>query len=211
MLYHCNLLSLASKFRNLELSYIRRTRNTFADALATLSLMIQHPDELVIEPIQIQLEDRPAHFLVMEKVSDVCPWYNDIKKFMKTGSYSLDANSVAKSFLCRMSSRFFLNGEVLYKKISDLGLLRYINEEETDYMMNKVHSGVCGPHMNGHLLGKKIMRTRYFWLTKEHDCVNFVRKCVKCQMHGDVIRAPPTELHSMTAPWPYSCDGPTSP
>nr|XP_027122157.1 uncharacterized protein LOC113739111 [Coffea arabica] len=55
MLYHCNLLSLASKFRNLELRHIPRTRNAFVDALATLSSMIQHPDELVIEPIQIQL------------------------------------------------------------------------------------------------------------------------------------------------------------
>nr|XP_027093634.1 uncharacterized protein LOC113714034 [Coffea arabica] len=74
-------------------------------------------------------------------------------------------------------------------------------------MMKEVHSGVCGPHMNGHLLAKKIMRTGYFWLTMEHDCVDFVRKCVKCQMHGDVIRAPPTELHSMTAPWPCSIWG----
>nr|XP_027118525.1 uncharacterized protein LOC113735729 [Coffea arabica]XP_027118526.1 uncharacterized protein LOC113735730 [Coffea arabica] len=195
MLYHCNLLSLASKFRNLELRHIPRTRNAFADTLATLSSMIQHPDELVIEPIQIQLQNRPAHCLVTERVTDGRSWYKDIKEFMKTGSYPPDTDSVAKYFLRRMSSRFFLNGEVLYKKTSDLGLLRCINEEEADYMMKEVHSGVCGPHMNGHLLAKKIMRTGYFWLTMEHDCVDFVRKCVKCQMHGDVIRAPPTELH----------------
>ena len=42
----------------------------FADALATLSLMIQHPDELVIEPIQIQLQEKPAHCLVLERSSD---------------------------------------------------------------------------------------------------------------------------------------------
>nr|XP_027075869.1 uncharacterized protein K02A2.6-like [Coffea arabica] len=76
-----------------------------------------------------------------------------------------------------MAARFFLNGEILYKKTSDLGLLICINEEEADYMMKEMHSG------------------------------DFVRKCVKCQMHGDVIRAPPTELHSMTAPWPYSIWG----
>nr|XP_027095953.1 uncharacterized protein LOC113715852 [Coffea arabica] len=148
--------------QNLELRHIPRTRNAFADALATLSSMIQHPDELVIEPIQIQLQNRPAHCLVMERVIDGRSWYNDIKEFMKTGSCPPDADSVAKSFLRRMSARFFLNGEVLYKKTSDLGLLRCINEEEADYMMKEVHSGVCGPHMNGHLLTKKIMRTGYF-------------------------------------------------
>nr|XP_027067607.1 uncharacterized protein LOC113693243 [Coffea arabica] len=159
MLYHCNLLSLASKFRNLELRHIPRTRNAFADALATLSSMIQHPDELVIEPIQIQLQNRPAHCLVTERVTGGRSWYKDIKEFMKTGSYPPDTDSVAKNFLRRMSSRFFLNGEVLYKKTSDLGFLRCINEEEADYMIKEVHSGVCGPHMNGHLLAKKIMRT----------------------------------------------------
>ncbi|XP_071912300.1 uncharacterized protein [Coffea arabica] len=41
----------------------------------------------------------------------------------------------------------------------------------------------------------------------EHDCVVFVRKCIKCQLYGDVMRTPPTELHSMTAPWPCSMWG----
>ena len=106
----------------------------------------------------------------------------------------------AKSFLRRLSSKFFLNGEVVYRRTSDLGLLRCVDEDEAEYLMKEVHSGVCGSHMNGHLLAKKIMRTGYFWLTMEHDCVVFVRKCVKCQLHGDVMRTPPTELHSMTAP-----------
>ncbi|XP_071927644.1 uncharacterized protein [Coffea arabica] len=61
-----------------------------------------------------------------------------------------------------MSSRFFLNREVLYKKISDLGLLRCINEEKANYMMKELHNGVYGPHINGHLLAKKIMRIGYY-------------------------------------------------
>ena len=124
--------------------------------------MIRHPDELVIEPIQIQFHDKPAHCLAVGETSDDRPWYSDIKEFIKTGSYPPNVNSPARSFLRRMSSNFFLNGEVLYKKISDLGLLRCIDREEADYMMEEVHSGVCGPHMNGHLLAKNIMRTGYF-------------------------------------------------
>nr|XP_027071963.1 uncharacterized protein K02A2.6-like [Coffea arabica] len=181
--------------------------NVFANAVATLSSMIQHPDELVIEPIQIHLQEKPAHCLVVEKSSDGRPWYNDIKKFLKTGSYPPGADTTAKSFLRRLSSKFFLNGEVVYKRTSDLGLLRCVDEDEAEYLMKEVHSGVCGSHMNGHLLAKKIMRTGYFWLTMEHDCVVFVRKCVKCQLHGDVMHTPPTELHSMTAPWPCSMWG----
>nr|XP_027122280.1 uncharacterized protein LOC113739249 [Coffea arabica] len=164
MLYHCSLLSLTNKFRNLELRHIPCTGNAFADALTTLSSMIQHPDELVIEPIHIQLQNRPAYCLVTERVTDGRSWYNDIKEFMKMGSYPPDTDSVAKKFLRRMSSRFFLNGDVLYKKTFDLGLLRCINEEEAGYMMKEVHSGICGSHRNGHLFAKKIMRTGYFGL-----------------------------------------------
>nr|XP_027120512.1 uncharacterized protein LOC113737482 [Coffea arabica] len=88
-----------------------------------------------------------------------------------------------------------------------LNLLRCIDEDEAQYMIKEVHSGVCGPHMNGHLLAKKIMRIGYFWLSMERDCIDFVRRCIKCQVHGDVIRAPLTELHSMIAPWPCSMWG----
>ncbi|XP_071901165.1 uncharacterized protein [Coffea arabica] len=205
--YHCSLLNLANKFRSLEFRHIPRARNVFADALATLSSMIQHADELVIEPIQIHLQEKPAHCLVVEKSTDGRPWYSDIKEFLKTWSYPPEADMTAKSFLRRLSSKFFLNGEVVYKRMSDLGLLRCVDEDEADYLMKEVHSGVCGPQMNGHLLAKKIMRTGYFWLTMEHDCVVFVRKCIKCQLHGDVMRTPPTELHGMTAPWPCSMWG----
>ncbi|XP_071905959.1 uncharacterized protein [Coffea arabica] len=205
--YHCSLLTLAKQFQNLEFRHLPRARNAFADALVTLASMIQYPDELKIEPIQIQLQDKPAHCWVADESSDTMPWYKDIKEFLKTGSYPQHASSKDKSFLRRMVSKFFLSGEVLYKRTSDLNLLRCIDEDEAQYMMKEVHSGVCGPHMNGHLLAKKIMRTGYFWLTMEHDCIDFVRRCIKCQMHGDIIRAPPTELHSMTAPWPCSMWG----
>ncbi|XP_071939190.1 uncharacterized protein [Coffea arabica] len=105
-------------------------------------------DELVIEPIQIQLQEKPAHCLVIEKSSDGRPWYNDIKEFLKTGSYPPAADTTAKSFLHRLSSKFFLNGEVFYKRTSDLGLLRCVDEDEANYLMKEVHSGVCGSHMN---------------------------------------------------------------
>ena len=58
MPYHYCLLSLADKFKNLKFRHIPCTRNVFTDVLATLSSMIRHPNELVIEPIQIQLQKK---------------------------------------------------------------------------------------------------------------------------------------------------------
>ena len=76
-----------------------------------------------------------------------------------------------------------------------------------DRVMREVHAGVCGPHMRGHMLARKIMRTVYFWLTMEVDCCQFVQRCPECQMHGDLIHMPPSELHALTSPWPFSVRG----
>ncbi|RVW11728.1 Retrovirus-related Pol polyprotein from transposon 17.6 [Vitis vinifera] len=73
--------------------------------------------------------------------------------------------------------------------------------------MREVHAGVCGPHMGGHMLARKIMRTGYFWMTMETDCCRFVQRCPECQTHGDLIHAPPSELHALTSPWPFSVWG----
>ncbi|KAL6340756.1 hypothetical protein AAG906_027911 [Vitis piasezkii] len=90
---------------------------------------------------------------------------------------------------------------------SDGMLLLCLDRASADRVMREVHAGVCGPHMGGHMLASKIMRTGYFWLTMETDCCQFVQKCPECQIHGDLIHAPPSELHALTSPWPFSIWG----
>ena len=36
--------------------------------------------------------------------------------------------------------------------------LRYLKKDEADEVMREIHAGVCGPHMNGIILAKKIVR-----------------------------------------------------
>ncbi|RVW62997.1 Transposon Ty3-I Gag-Pol polyprotein [Vitis vinifera] len=86
-------------------------------------------------------------------------------------------------------------------------LLMRLDRASADQVMREVHVGVCGPHMGGHMLARKIMRTGYFWLTIETDCCQFVQRCQECQMHGDLIHVPPSELHALASPWPFSVWG----
>ncbi|RVX18418.1 Pol polyprotein [Vitis vinifera] len=41
----------------------------------------------------------------------------------------------------------------------------------------------------------------------ETDCCQFVQRCPECQIHGDLIHVPPSELHALTSPWPFSVWG----
>ena len=40
-------------------------------------------------------------------------------------------------------------------------------------------------------------------MTLEKDCIQFERKCHKCQIYVDKIHVPPNELHVMIIPWPF--------
>ncbi|XP_010657881.1 uncharacterized protein LOC104881021 [Vitis vinifera] len=41
----------------------------------------------------------------------------------------------------------------------------------------------------------------------ETDCCQFLQRCQECQMHGDLIHVPPSELHALASPWPFSVWG----
>ena len=78
-----------------------------------------------------------------------------------------------------MDLHFFLSGEVLYRRTPDLGLLRCVDVVEAVKLIEQIHAGVCGTHMNGLILAIKILRAGYFRMTMENDCCKFVQKCHK--------------------------------
>jgi len=88
-----------------------------------------------------------------------------------------------------------------------LGLLRYVDVKEASRLLEEIHDGTCGPHMNGFVLAKKILRAGYFWMTMETDCIKYVQKCHQCQIHADMIRVRPNELNATSLPWPFSSWG----
>ena len=78
-----------------------------------------------------------------------------------------------------MPLNFYLSGEVLYRRTSDLDLLRCVDAAK---VIEQIHAGVCGTHMNGLTMERKIFLAGYFWMTMENDCCKFVQKCHKCQI-----------------------------
>ncbi|XP_061951794.1 uncharacterized protein LOC133674601 [Populus nigra] len=82
-----------------------------------------------------------------------------------------------------------------------------LNENEIEQALKEVHEGICATHANGHTMAKQIQRAGYFWLTMERDCVDYVKKCHKCQIYGYKINAPPAPLFNMISPWPFDMWG----
>nr|XP_004228979.1 uncharacterized protein LOC101245691 [Solanum lycopersicum] len=157
---------LCKRFVKTEFRHVPRVQNEFADALATLSSMIRHPDHNYIDPIHIHIHEQPAYCFHVEEEPDGKPWITP-----------------------------------------DLGLLRCVEAREAHRLVEEIHAGTCGPHMNDFTLAKKILRSGYYCLTMETDCIRYVQNCRQCQTHADMIRVPPNELHVTSSPWPFAAWG----
>ena len=69
--------------------------------------------------------------------------------------------------------------------------------------LEEVHQVICGAHSSGLTLGKNLLRMGYYWPTMEVDAYHFVKRCVPCQQHGDLIQTPTQDLQLTITPWPF--------
>ncbi|XP_070010006.1 uncharacterized protein [Nicotiana sylvestris] len=155
--YRQHVEDLNKWFKSVEFRYIPRFHNELVDALATLASMLPYPGNVHIDPLEIQIRERNGYCNTVEVEPNVQPRYHDIKRFLKINEYPEQANGDQKGTIRRLPSGFFLSGEVLYKVTPDLNLIRCVDAKEVERIMNDVHTGVCGPHMNGYVLAKKIL------------------------------------------------------
>ena len=149
ILYKQCLEDLIKKFKSIEFRYIPRFHNELDDALATLASMLPYPGNTYIDPLEIQVRDQHGYCNIIAVEADGEPWYHDIKQFIKAREYPLHADRDQNRTIRRLANGFLLSGDILYKRTPDLNLLRCVNNQDAETIMNEVHSGVCGPHMNG--------------------------------------------------------------
>ena len=96
-----------------------------------------------------------------------------------------------------------LDGE-LFKKGLTTPLLKFLNNQQTDYVMRELHKGICGLHFRGHSMATKVVHVRHNWPTLKADTFDFTRRCKKCQEFANVPCTPPDNIHSMISPWPFA-------
>ncbi|XP_060182661.1 uncharacterized protein LOC132612591 [Lycium barbarum] len=77
---------LCKKFKKIEFKHTPRAQNEFADPLATIASMIQHPKNSHIDPLEITLREEHAYCSHVEAKPDGKPWYADIKSLWRMES-----------------------------------------------------------------------------------------------------------------------------
>ena len=167
MPYHECLQKWASKFSKIQYQYVPRMQNQFVDALATM-------------------ED--------EEKNGEGEWYSDILQYLKDGTYMKSANKNDQLTIRKLSTNYIICGERLYRRAYDGIHLLCVTANEAHQIIEKVLESGYGPHMNAHMLSRKVMRQGYYWATMEADCVAHVQKCHQCQVHEDLKHMPPMPL-----------------
>ncbi|PKI41854.1 hypothetical protein CRG98_037759, partial [Punica granatum] len=181
--YHEYLEDLIENFEKISFTYTPHIKNQFAKELASLASIGSITKENLIETLEIEI-----HFLL-------------------TAQYPAFANRHDRKTLRHLAAHYVLSGEMLYRRSFDATLLRCVDENETQRLMEEVHEGSCGPRMNGIMLAKKLMRLGYFGSTMEIDCVKACLALPPMPSLHQPIKAPTNELHPIVAPWPFSMWG----
>ncbi|KAG8485644.1 hypothetical protein CXB51_018864 [Gossypium anomalum] len=182
--YQKVVLGLLEEFDDITFNYIPRDENQMADALATLASMIKANKEEEMRPIQMSIFEAPACCCnIEEEERDDNPWYQDILRYVRDRKYPEQATDNDKRTFRRLACDYVLDGDILYKRRKDQVLLRCVDAVEATLILEEVHEGVCGTHANGFTMARQIMRFGYYWSTMEGDCINYAKKCHKCQYH----------------------------
>ena len=83
-------------------------------------------------------------------------------KFLELGAYPDGADKRECHSIRMKVIQYILYGGQLYRRSYDGIHIRCLKKEEAEKVMEEVYQGTYGPHMNGRMLIKKILRMGYY-------------------------------------------------
>jgi hypothetical protein len=200
-LYQAYVEKLAQRFNKIEYTFIPQTQNQFSNSLVALASLVDIPENISDQPISIEQNSLPTHEEEIDTIDDDLHggklWFSDMQRFVEDGAYPERASKKDRRALRLAATQYIICGGVLYRRSYEGIHLRSVDETEAERLINEVHLGVCGPHMNGKMLARKILRMGFYWTTLEANCVDFVRKCHQCQVHANMNHIHLKELYNM--------------
>lgn len=113
-------------------------------------------------------------------------WRTKIQGLMK----DQDVNRHVKPADAQKIARYVIIGRDLYRRSFFIPLLKCVSPQETSYIMDELHNGICGFHTKRRTLKASTLQAGYYWPTMEEDAKAFVQKCEKCHVHANILHAP---------------------
>ncbi|XP_077217975.1 uncharacterized protein LOC143852475 [Tasmannia lanceolata] len=213
--YNTYLESLVRKFRNITFTHLSRTKNHFADALATLASMLDISAAMEVQPLEVRLQWAPSHVNAIEiaaRCSDGKPWYTDIKNLILGKGHPPEASGKERRSLQKLASNFIICGEELYRRSFDGIQLLCIDEDQAAELIEQTHEGlhsltspwpfsVWGIDIIGKISPKSSSGHEYILVA-----IDYFTKWIEAASYASLTSVPVarTSIRSSTGATPYS-------
>jgi hypothetical protein len=129
-------------------------------------------------PINVYMRDD-----TLLKVSTIDPWYANIVNYIVAGHFP---PGVDKKKIIRDSRLHLWDDLQLYWVCADGLLRRCIPAFETWKKLERCHSSQYGGHYGAFHTNTKVWQSGFYWPTMYDDAKSFVRRCSRCQKHGNI-------------------------
>ncbi|XP_077249061.1 uncharacterized protein LOC143888479 [Tasmannia lanceolata] len=176
--YLASVQHLMRKIQSFEIERIPREENAKADALSRLAaseylalgrICIEHMKKATIET---EIEE------IMKVEREPC-WMDEIIQYILDGKLPEDKKEARR--VIQRASRFSYDGQSLYKRPYTCPYLKCLHPIDAKYSLQEVHEGICGEHLGGKALIRKVLLRGLYWPTLRKDTLDLVKKCDKCQ------------------------------
>ncbi|GAU42913.1 hypothetical protein TSUD_86510 [Trifolium subterraneum] len=177
--------------------------DNLSEYLALVKERITKFDSAEIQHVPREHNKR-ADILVLDinVIGDANCWMTPVYNYLAHGTLPNDEKEAAT--VKRRACSYTLLDNKLYRRGFFIPLLKCADEATADYILREIHEGINSQHVGGRSLARKALRAGYYWPTMQQDAKEHVKKCDKCQRHGDMHLAPPHELKSLSSPWPFA-------
>jgi hypothetical protein len=130
-------------------------------------------------------------------------WYENIRFYLTHGSAPRNIDPKNRRSLRLKSSSFQLINDVLFRKNFDGVFLRCLEKEESERVLDELHTGEVGGNFGGDTTAHKVLRVGYYWPTLFKDAHTLSRKCIICQKVAGWVKkaAFPLQLVTVDAPF----------
>ena len=152
---------LTQEFDTVEFMQIPRSQNMGADEVSKLAL--SEKGEISMDlAMEVQkhssIEEVPTF-----TIQSVNSWMTPIMSFLQDGHFPQNIEEAKR--IKKRATKFTILNDALYKRGFSMPYLKCVDKEETIYILEEIHGGVCGDHAGPRSLVNKVIRTCYFWPT----------------------------------------------
>ena len=137
-------------------------KNSKVDALVRIAatLLIR---EIVMLPVYIQSQSSITSEPICSTAKADLGWMHDIVKYLQTGELPEDGKHAHKVHV--QAFRFTLIIDSLNRRSFRGPYLRCLSDPKAQYVLAKLHKGVCGNHLGRRTLAHHAHTQGYYWPT----------------------------------------------